>query len=256
MCGLIPSIIAITATRAPKNIYFMLRDASLPIIATIIFTGCVISVAQFINFSLLYNNHYQRTMLSIATNLLNEKNGGDYVAGIEFFYNKTQPIDGMRQLDALAMTYLYHPTDKYQKLMLTSFYNSPVTKEQVLAELKDSQIKFYINNDRMRALPATIQDYLHSQYEHYWGSIYLYAPLTPAGSGQTEIKFAGKYLLESSGTTIQLDGREIKSDNILELTQGQHTYSTQTNFRLKLLPITPLTHSQMNTAIDEWYRMF
>jgi hypothetical protein len=254
--GLIPIIIGLTATGTPKNIYLAMRDARLEIIATIIFTGCVISLAQFINSSQLYNNHYQRTMLSLATNLLNEKNGGDYVAGIEFFYNKTQPIDGMRQLDALAMTYLYHPTEKYQKLMLASFYNSAVTKAQVLTELKKSQIKLYINNDRMRALPATIQEYLHSQYEHYWGSIYLYAPLTQAGSGQTEIKFAGKYLLEISGTAIQLDGRDIEPDSIFELTQGQHAYAAQTSFRLKLLPNTPLAHAQMNMAIDEWYRMF
>jgi hypothetical protein len=237
MLGLIPVALGIYVSSyssgSPAKIYTLPRGACLPSIALLILLfGFIYPILQFRVDAAQDDNRYQRSMLALMDALLSE--GGDYVAGIELLLDKNQPINGMRHLDARALEYLYHPTEKNSKAMLASLYNyPPATAQQILQALKKSSVKFYVNNYRIQALPHIIQQYLLSQYQHYWGSIYLYAPEIDAGNQPVEIKFAGNYQVDSHAE-IQLDGLAISPRAIIYLTKGRHFSTAAALYRLTL----------------------
>ncbi len=232
---LVPFALGVAICGLPARIAFLSREAFLPIIMLIIlFIGIIDPVVIFFKNRIDVTNHYQRAMVKMTDSLLKE--GGDYVAGIELLYNKNQPITGMRHLDAVALKYLYHPSDKIRLSMLDSLYRYPaVSAEQIVDELKSSNVKFYVNNYRMDALPPVIKNYLAAEYEHYWGSIYLYAPTIRTGQQQEEIKFTGNYRLESQNL-VYLDNKQYKPYSTIFLTQGVHTSRSSDPYRLKLMP--------------------
>ena len=99
------------------------------------------------------NNDYQQANVQATQALLQD--GGDYVAGIELIYNKTQPIAGIRHLMGPAIDYLHAPTPQLKEVMLASLYEDPdATVDTVINALKKSSVKFYVNNYRMNALPV------------------------------------------------------------------------------------------------------
>jgi len=220
------------------------------IILSLVFTGLVYPLCALIGHLPERNSAYQKAVLGLMDSLLQD--GSDYVAGVELVYNKNQPIPGMRQLEIPAIDYLTSQDEKLRPFMsLASLYHTPdASVTSVIANLRKSRVKLYINNYRMHALPPTIQTYLNSVYEQYWGSLYLYAPQVAAGKQQVQIKFAGNYLIEGQ-SDILLDGRKYSALTKLNLTEGQHySYSKQV-YRLKLLP--EIEHPAYQ--LDEWDRM-
>jgi hypothetical protein len=89
----------------------------------------------------------------------------------------------------------------------------------------------------MMALPDNIKSYLASQYEHYWGSIYLYAPEITSGHQTVHLKFSGTYRIESTPATV--DGKKYAANAMVFLNKGDHASRAQKNYRLKLLPENP-----------------
>jgi len=206
------------------------------ILMTIVFTGFVYPLTLYaIRFPAL-NSGYQHSVMNLLNALLQDNS--DYLAGIELIYNKTQPIAGMRHLMLPAIDFLAHPSPKLREAMLASLYESPTaTSASVIHDLEKSNVKLYVNNYRMVAVPTVIANYLASQYQHFWGGIYLYAPEIPAGTHAALIKFAGNYLVEAwPGQSVSIDKHVIDSGKTLSLTKGIHTIHASTSIRLKLLP--------------------
>ena len=181
------------------------------------------------------NGAYQEATIALTNHLLAE--GGDYVAGIPLIYNKQQPTPGMKQLMMPAIDYLYHPTEKLRQVMLPSLSETPdITQEKIIDALQKSTVKIVVNNYRIHLLPPKIKNYLTSQYEHLWGSVYLYAPEILPNSKSIALKFSGKYRVESSfNYFIKIDGKKISPNAIVVLSAGIHSSKSNSAYRLKLM---------------------
>lgn len=203
---------------------------------TIIFIGGIYPFMSFAIKVINANGTYQRANIEAINALLND--GSDYVAGIELIYNKTQPIPGMRHLMGPAIDYLYYPSEKIRPVMLPSLYEDPnVTVDSVIERLEKSSVKFYVNNYRIIALPERLRNYLTRHYEHWWGSIYLYAPLVSKGTEKVVVKFSSHYRLQANQPgSIVLDGKTYAANTILYLKKGTYTSKSTTNYRIKLIP--------------------
>lgn len=178
---------------------------------------------------------YQQANILAINQLLQNDEG--YVAGIELIYNKTQPIAGLRHLMGPAISYLYSPSEKLKSVMLASLYEDPnATVDSVLAALNESSVKFYVNNYRMHALPKKIMSYLDSEYTHWWGSIYLYAPSVAQGKQTIKLKFSGNYYIDSrSSNQITINGVHYVPRTIVALQKGDIVSSASRHYRLKLM---------------------
>lgn len=198
---------------------------------------------------------YQKATVRVLQSLLKE--GGDYIAGVDLIYHSSQPIAGMKHLMAPAIEYLYSPSKTLRPMMLAALNEDPnVTVDSIISSLKQSNVKLYVNNYRMHYLPRPLKDYLSTQYEHFWGSIYLYAPLVSPSQHQIELKFSGLYFIETAKPDIiQLNGRNYKTNHHYQLNKGVYISSANEAYRLKLIPtIDPklLTHRFQK---DDWYHV-
>lgn len=219
----------------------------------IVVIGMICPFTFFIKNLLYQNGAYQRNMVQLADRLLNE--GGDYIAGIELFYDKNQPIQSLRHLDAPGLKYLFTQDKQLRLSMLSSLNHTPnASIPGAIVSLQQAHIKFYINNYRMNGLPKPIKDYLASEFEHYWGSIYLYAPLIIKGSRSVEIKFTGKYQLESH-TLVQMDHVAILPNAIIQLNQGRHHSNAMQDYRLRFIPNNPRSLLNNDFREDAWENM-
>lgn len=224
-------------------------------IITVIFMGLIYPFSLFPAKMTDMNGNYQKAHLQAINKLLED--GTDYVAGVELIYNKTQPIAGLRHLMGPAIDYLSNPSPKLRSVMLASLYEDPnATTDSVIAALQKSSVKFFVNNYRIMGLPAKLKNYFGSQYEHLWGSVYIYAPQISGGVQSVSLKFSGKYLVESTSIrNIGLNGKHYPKNAIIYLKKGSYQSSASGTYRLKLVPdnIAPLLdpHFQM----DNWNKL-
>lgn len=196
------------------------------------------------------NNAYQLASLRLLHQLLPHSN--QYIAGIELMYDQDQPILGLRHLMGPAIDYLYAPKEKLKPIMLASLYESPeATSDQVIAALKNTNIKLYVNNYRMYYLPPKIKTILASQYQHYWGSIYLYAPEVAQGLQTITIKFDGNYRVDSQ-LPIYLNKKIFQPSAFVFLKSGIYQSDAGKKYRLILVPA--IFHSNEYQQ-DEWVKM-
>lgn len=225
------------------------------VVMSLIFLGMVYPLTIYVARAINLNGSYQRANLAVIDKLLLD--GSDYTAGIELIYNKKQPIAGLRHLMGPAIDYLYQPTAELRKVMTASLYEDPTsTIKTVNSALKNSQVKFYVNNYRMNALPNQIKNYLSSQYQHYWGSIYMYAPKIPAGSQKTAIKFPGEYYIQAhTNKPITINGKQFKKGDHIILEKKTMQSKAEDDFRLKYIPRDPKLHFDPAFKADEWERM-
>jgi hypothetical protein len=206
------------------------------ILIAMIFVGGIYPMVLFVTKMININGAYQKANIQAINTLLQD--GSDYLAGIELIYNKTQPIAGMRHLMGPAIDYLYQPSEKLRTVMLASLYEDPnATVDTVIADLKKSDVKFYVNNYRMVALPESIKNYLASEYEHWWGSIYLYAPEVAKGKQTMTLRFSGNYLITSLvPAKVMINGKKYRTNSTLYLNKGAYHSEANTAYRLKLIP--------------------
>lgn len=179
---------------------------------------------------------YQKAHIHAVDALLQD--GSDYIAGVDLIYTRNQPIAGMRHLMAPAIEYLASPTPGLRAVMLPSLYEDPsVTLDSVLAALQQSNVKFYVNNYRMEGLPQKLKAYLNSQYQHFWGGIYLYAPQVMAGRNSGMLKFPGKYRVSADSLgPITLNGKSYMPGSYVYLKNGKFVSEAQNAYRLVLTP--------------------
>jgi hypothetical protein len=246
LISLIPLFLGLYITNRSKTL-------STLILLIIFFTGIIYPLTWFTTYLTVRDNHYQTYMLKLTHNLLQD--GGDYIAGIELIYNRTQPITGMRHLGVVALAYLAQPSEKLREGMLDSLYMAPaVTAQQVVKSISQSSVKLYVNNYRMMSLPPLIKNYLASQYEHFWGSIYLYAPLVEAGHHSEQIKFNGEYKIESN-ELIYIDHVKMSPNSIVTLTSGKHDSMSSRSYRLKFIPHSIPESLNQQYQTDLWEKM-
>lgn len=213
-------------------------------LCTILFIGVIYPFQTLVGSLRQYNGQYQHANVKVINALLEQ--GGGYVAGIELVYNNSQTIPGLRHLMGPAIAYLSTPTPTLRAVMLPSLYEDPnATPASIIKALDQSQVKFYVNNYRMAALPPSIHQYLQNQFEHYWGSIYLYAPLIAANAHVVNVKFDGDYLVESQASDVitlgqlgkaQLKLARYRNGEKIHLGKGNYLTKAKQTYRLKLVP--------------------
>ncbi len=203
--------------------------------------------------SKLSDNRYQQTMVKVAENMLQNDDG--YVAGIPFVYRKKQTIVGMKNLISPAVHYLSAPSAAIKPLLLASLYLTPTTTAEVIAAFNTTPVKLIINNYRIQALPPLLATYLNDHYQHYYGSLYLYAPRIAAGQQTIDVKWSGFYRVTTSNNNrIYLDGKRIKAA-VIRLQQGAHRSAATRGYRLQWLP--PVTAKKLDESYqhDSWQKM-
>lgn len=239
--------------------FYCLRTSSLETMTILInimsitgiFIGLVYPLSLFLGKFVHTENSYQRENIEIVNKLL--KNGGDYLAGIDLLYDRDQPITGLKHLMGPAITYLFHPSDKLKAVMLSSLDEDPsVSKASVISALQESNVKLYVNNYRIHALPNEIKDYLYQQYDHLWGSIYYYAPLIKSGRQTVLIKFSGQYQINADHA-VYLNHKKYTPHSTIKLINGFYYSQAQENYRLKLLPDVSLLNPTFQP--DNWEKL-
>ena len=179
------------------------------------------------------DNKYQLANLQVMEQLL--KGEDNFIAGTPLIFNKAAIIPGLTHLTAPQLNYLYAPLADKRKFMLAALYTEPTNPTEILQRLQTAPIKCYINNNRIAALPAPIKDFLTHEYQHFWGSIYLYAPTLTASQQEVTIKFNGRYQVEAASDVI-LDGKTYEPGATVFLPKGKHTSIAGVQYRLQLQP--------------------
>lgn len=239
---LVPILLGLTITWRSTPSLLISRNLFL---LSLLFIGLVYPFILFSQKMLALNNRYQHATITAMTQLLG--NDSDYVAGIELLYTKTQPIAGLRHLMGPAIAYLYQPNSALRAVMLPSLYEDPsATPATVIAALEKSRVKFYVNNYRMEALPTSLKNYLASEYMHWWGSFYTYAPeILPGTNVVFRLKISGHYRVLAS-SAIVLNGKTYHKNELIYLTQGQYISKSLGVYRLQWLPNISINQTFLN----------
>ncbi|HTM05940.1 MAG TPA: hypothetical protein VL201_01755, partial [Patescibacteria group bacterium] len=252
LISLIPVLLGYKIT-TQKNSTLLIAMPTLIFIITF-FIGIAYPLTIFFKHFQPLSRDYQKSMVQLTEALL--KDGSDYLAGIELIYNKNQPIPGLRHLDVPALSYLFNPTPKLANAMLASLYHTPdISIEKAIQYLDTSSVKFYVNNYRLEALPKPIKNYLDLHYTHFWGSIYLYAPLIEPKQDSFLIKFPGHYRVQSA-KTIQIDHTPILPNSTINLSRGVHSSRANEEYRLVLLETQTAANLNPQYKMDHWEKMF
>jgi hypothetical protein len=154
---------------------------------------------------------YQRYNIELVARML--KRHDTYLAGIEMVYTREQSPSSLAWLD---------------KPRLDALHKMPVTS--LTADLELHPPKLVIGNYRIDSLPALVRRALRTDYDHFWGSVWLYAPIVQ--SSQFAIAYSGDYSLVAEGP-VQIDHQLIQPGQFIHLGAGPHVAST-TGFRLRL----------------------
>jgi hypothetical protein len=211
----------------------------------IFFLGIFYPLLRVMEFTSTFNSGYQKFTLALTDELI--KNEGGYIAGTPLLYFKRQAIPGLENLISPAIAYLYYPSKKLLPILIPSLYLIPTTQTDILANLKTTPVKLYVNNNRMMNLPPAILSYLHSEFTHFWASVYIYSPEIPLNQKQFIVKFNGKYrVLATNKARILIDNKKIQPNSFITLTKGSHRSLTSETYRLQLVP----THLEQKLPLE------
>lgn len=220
----------------------------------IIFCGIGFPLLTFSMLAYYVQSSYQKSMVELTHALLQE--GGSYFAGTPLLYNVNQSIPGLRNLIGPSIAYLYQPNPKLLPILISSLYLTPRTSAEVLQDLQTTPVKLFVNNYRIMLLPPVILNYLFHEYEHFWGSIFLYAPTIKTDTAFFTLKFTGTYQIEASPLAqIYLDHQVMQPNKKIFLHQGVHQSLANQNYRLKLLPDITKLKLKPTEQRDTWYKM-
>ena len=236
-------IVHIMATQYRKPLFAIM-------LITTLFLGVTLPSYSFMKLLPELNGSYQKYVLNLTDVILAE--GGDYVAGVPLFYNKNLPIPGLKHIVLPSLDYLYRPSAAMLPVMnLPSLYLTPDTTGQIITSLQNSSVKLYVNNERLNSVPPAIKEYLATQYQHYWGSIYLYAPLINSGKQTVKLKFAGTYRVDSKIPVI-LNNQAIQPGTLLKLAIEDYSSNAQEAYRLTWIPAINQELLRQEYKKDDW----
>ena len=199
-----------------------------------------------------FNGYYQQTMMQLTADLTQD--GSDYIAGVPLLYGKDQPIAGIKNLINPQIVYLDTQNKQLAPLLLPSIYLSATTAAAVVDDLERSNVKVFITNYRTKALSASILKYISDHYQHYYGSVYLYAPKIDAEQLSFHLKFTARYRIEAKvNTVIKIDHQRRLTGQVISLRKGDHLSNAKMNYRLVLIPSeAPTLDSRYEK--DEWLK--
>lgn len=167
------------------------------------------------------SNEYQRYNVRLASALLGENE--TYLAANDIIHDREQSPRTLSRLDAIGLRLLED--------------QGPRHHEQLIRELALNPPKLIIGTYRIYHLPKVMLEYIGQQYARLSGSLYLYAPLMPAGEGTLTVRFPGRYRVElQSGAAVAIDGDPLPNGTMVDLAAGPHRISTPAPLRLRLLP--------------------
>lgn len=249
VCALIPlSVYFIYTQQLP---YKQNRISRIALLMLTILLGVISPLLTSMQLTLI-DGRYQQTMIRLTNELL--ATDSDYVGGTPFLYNKDQPISGMKNLISPAIDYLSKPSEELGILMLPSIYLTRTTPEQIIADFEKSNVKVILNNYRIESLPQSIKSYLADHYQHYYGSIYLYAPRIAPNQFSFYLKFSGRYKVIAH-QSLRLDNKTIHPQQIIVLLRGNHINDARKPYRLVLQP--EIQVESLSTAFkkDDYLKM-
>lgn len=202
----------------------------------ILLVGFILPLLAFFKHLPSLDGRYQKSMAYLGNHLLHD--GGSYVAGFPFLPHIKQSIPGLIHIVGPSSEYLKHPSKELQAIMnLSALYFSPVTTPQIIDAMDKAFVKFYADSARIQLLPLELKQYLASQFDHYWGSIFLYAPQVPAGRKLFQIKFAGQYRVKAAkNAIIYINHQQVTANKLIYLFSRQHCSLADSSYRLKLEP--------------------
>jgi hypothetical protein len=214
---------------------------ALMMIMTVLLTGIFLPLVRMRDYAYELNGQYQRDMILLTNELLHDQE--EYIAGVPLLYNKDQTIAGLKNLIAPALQYLYAPEPALLPVLLPALDMEPRTVEQVLQDLQTKPVKLLVNNDRIVKLPPRILNYLRSEFQHYWGGVYLYSPTVQPDQHTFVLKFSARYKVEPLVMQpVEIDGKERVPHATVTLARGSHRSSASVAYRLRLVP----THLDIN----------
>jgi hypothetical protein len=228
-------------------------------ICIFLFSGVLYPLCQSILIGKKLDGHYQQTMIGLTNNLTGDDGG--YLGGVPFLYNQDQLISSLTNIIGPVVDYLNAPNQKLASLLLPSLYLSPTTIAKVLADFNRLPVKVVVANYRTNILPLPIQIYLFSHYQHYYGSVYLYAPIVFPGQHSINLKFSALYRLTvlpnakdrfSIPNYMVLDNKKIAVNQLIKLARGVHHVLVMQCMRLVLVP--PSSAEKLNPKYqqDNW----
>lgn len=214
-------------TSRSKNIYHTLLYAILLVCLIILPLTTTISKSE------INSGRYQQQMIGLVENLLGPND--NYLAGLPYFYQKDQPIDGLKNLIGPELDYIYQAKPALKPLLLDSLYLTATDQQHILDELKQQPVKVIMNNYRLHYLPEKLRDYIDENYTRLNGSVYIYAPLIHAAQREFNLPFAGEYKLQSTDKNIQIDGKQARAGSSVRLAKGQHRFYASHD--VQLIPV-------------------
>lgn len=212
------------------------------------------SMARFINDLPLYDGRYQKSTVRLMAKLLED--GGQYIAGVPLLQNIEQPVPGLVHLLGPAIDYMSHPSEQLRSILgFSSMYLTPVTVPELIESIKKAPIKLYVDNDRFHYLPQSFHRYLSTQYQHFWGGIYLYAPEVAKGEQMITIKFEGNYKVKST-QDVFIDHKKKAPGSVLHLDQRDHQSNARGDYRLVLIPDDVKHFQEPQYRENAWRKFF
>jgi hypothetical protein len=201
-------------------------------VLVVLVTGVFMPLANFGADMHVSEARYQRATIQLASELIEDD---DYLAGTFIFHDKDQSIAGFENLIQPAEEYAKTGDVKLMPILIASLNITPKTASQMLEDLHSAPVKLLVNNVRIAGLPTAVLNYLRSEYEHYWGGIYFYAPTVSAGERPLLVKFSGYYVVEAD-EGLMFDQQKVMPKHIVQLTAGEHISNASKTYRLRLLP--------------------
>lgn len=226
------------------------KEFIMPMLISIIFLGIIYPfIATMSNAYAYYNaGSYQKYNILLANQLLD--NNDEYLAGTPLFYKRKQHISGLDNLIGPQLDYIGTASKKVTPILLSSLNLAAKTSSEIVNDLKQHPIKLFINNNRIESLPMNIKDYLNSQYQHFWGSIFLYAPLITPHQKTFTLKFNGIYQVSGKGK-IYIDKKLAASNAKIWLPAGKHQTYNAYAYRLKFQP--SINEIRLNTKFQNYH---
>ena len=244
MCILIPKTIMVM----DEHQYLKFLDRDLGIMASMLLLFQAFCFHHLIiPKRVIIDGQFQAYMMQMANEILEPSD--EYLAGNFLLLQKKQGVSGIRHLDGPVLVYVYHQSPNLYPIMkLKSLYYAPTSTSKIIADIQKNPVKLYIDNNRFHYVAKMIKPFLHQQYQHFWGSIFLYAPVVNAGKQDIHIKFTGIYRIQSS-TPIQLNGHEYAPHTTIQLHKSHYQSNASSPYRLALVP-----QSLKTPLIPKWQK--
>lgn len=182
---------------------------------------------------------YQKSMIPLVAKLLDH--GGSYFAGVPLLLEPEQGVPGLKHLVSPAISYMYSPSEKLVSILkLPSLYFTPASVPELVESIKAAPVKLYVDNNRFHWVPKALRHFLDTEYQHFWGSIFLYAPTIEAGHRLVHVKFSADYKVLAPAE-VTFDHEKTQPNTILHLQEGDYLSESSHAYRLKLVPAEVLT---------------